>query len=69
MRLKDVAHIATKLGMANPWANEDKTFQFLMGFAETINREVILHTQNPEIVWAGSGGYWVQADINSVVPV
>ena len=25
-----------------------------------------IHTKNPRVVWAGTGGYWIEADINDV---
>ena len=28
-----------------------------------------IHTQNPRVVWVGTGSYWVEADINDVEPV
>ena len=29
-------------------------------------KEFRIHTLNPRIVWVGTGGYWVEADINDV---
>ncbi len=28
-----------------------------------------IHTQNPRVVWVGTGHYWVEADINDVEPL
>lgn len=28
-----------------------------------------IHTQNPRVVWVGTGSYWVEADINNVEAV
>ncbi len=25
-----------------------------------------IHTRNPRVVWAGTGGYWIEADVNDV---
>ena len=32
-------------------------------------RDYKIHTQNPRVVWVGTGSYWVEADINDVEPV
>ncbi len=29
-------------------------------------RDFKIHTQNPRVVWVGTGSYWVEADINDV---
>lgn len=29
-------------------------------------RDYKIHTQNPRVVWVGTGSYWVEADINDV---
>lgn len=75
-RLKDVADYAKRLGMENPWRDADATFAFLRQHAEErphrLNAkltEVVLHVENPKVCWPGSGGYWVEAEINDCTPV
>lgn len=31
--------------------------------------QIWLHLENPKVVWAGSGGYWREADINDVLGI
>ena len=75
VRLKDVAHVARAWGMEEPFKDENATFTFLRARGEVVDdryastlKRVVLHTHNPQVCWAGRGGYWVRADINGVHP-
>lgn len=32
-------------------------------------RDILTPLENPKVCWAGSGGYWCEADVNDVDPV
>lgn len=72
---RDLYHLCQSLGIDYPYGSVKNDECLLSELRKTGLLEVVekghhqslrLHTQNPKVRWAGSGGYWVEADINDV---
>lgn len=77
VREKDLYHAMEQRGL--PYGTRDETEASMASLqkeamntlVDTYNQgkvlRAVLHLENPKVCWAGSGGYWCEADINDVV--
>jgi len=76
---RDLYHICQGLGVKYAYSFDPPVEWIYEELKKTGRIEVIkrsdnmsdikLHTTNPQVNWAGSGGYWVWCDINDIVGV
>ena len=76
-RQKDVAHYGKRLGYeGDTW--KPAFIEWLRSKCVRVQRgsgnydgkvyDLKLHYENPTVCWPGTGGYWIEADINDVLP-
>lgn len=75
-QLIDIAPLALSFGMEKAWDNYDATIAWLRPFCferprggQSKAKSLVLPATSPTAVWSGTGGYWVECDVNDAILV